>query len=137
MATSYKSTATITSLGPGTDVCSTGLFPVAVSGNGIDLFGKYILTEQMCADPVTGAFAGRFKILHTGAGSYSGDFNDTFFPSGQILEVHATWRITDATGAFSHAAGAGTGKGVATVVNGGPGPGTLLLDGSILVPAND
>ena len=137
LATSYKSTASITSLGLGTNACPTGEVPVAVTGNGTDPFGDYTLTEQICASPVTGGFAGRFKIVHPGAGSYSGTFNGTFFPSGQILEVHATWRITKGTSAFSHVVGAGTGKGVATVVNGGPGPGTLLLDGSILVPAND
>lgn len=133
-AASYKSTAAITSLGPGSNVCPANQFPVSVAGNGIDLFGIYTLTEQLCADPVTGAFEGQFEITHKGEGSYSGVFNGTFFPSGELLEVHATWRIAGGSGAFSHLLGAGTGKGTATVVNGGPGPGTLLLDGSILIP---
>jgi hypothetical protein len=135
VATSYKSTASVTSLSFGTNTCPTGQFPIAVSGTGTDLFGDYTLTEQMCADPVSGGFAGTFKIAHAGAGSLIGKFNGTFFPSGQIFEVHATWTITSGTGEFSHAVGAGTGKGVAMAVNGGPGPGNLLLDGSIVVPS--
>jgi hypothetical protein len=109
---------------------------VSVSGNGIDHLGKYTLTEQMCADPLTGTFSGHFAVRHGGEDSYSGPFNGTFFPSGEVLEVHATWRITEGDGAFDGAVGAGTAKGVATVVNGGPGPGTIVLDGSILVPGN-
>lgn len=134
LAASYKSTASITSLGPGTNVCPVNQVPVAVSGNGTDPFGDYILTEQFCADPVTGVFAGWFKIEHPGEGSYSGKFNGTFFPSGEVLEVHATWRITNGTNAFLHAVGAGTAKGIATVENGSPGPGNIVLDGSIVLP---
>ena len=98
------------------------------------MLGHYALTEQLCADPVTGAFTGSFEIKHPRDCSYSGEFNGTFFPSGEVLEVHATWRITHGTGAFSNMIGAGTAKGVATVVNGGPGPGTIVLDGSIQIP---
>lgn len=134
VATSYRSTASITSLGPGTNTCAAGQFPIAVSGTGTDPFGDYTLTEQMCADPLSGGFAGTFKIVHAGSGSLIGKFNGTFFPSGQIFEVHATWTITNGTGAFLHVVGAGTGKGVATSFNGAPGPGTLLLDGSIVAP---
>ena len=136
LASSYKSIANITSLEPGNQECPTGQFPVRISGSGMDLFGDYVITEEMCADPVTGAFAGRFEIRHSGDGSYCGKFNGTFLPSGQMLEVHAAWRITDGTGAFSDAVGAGTAKGVATVANGGPGPGTIVLDGSILVASH-
>jgi hypothetical protein len=134
LATSYKSTANITSLGLGTSDCATGQIPIAVSGTGTDLFGAYTLSEQLCADPLSGAFAGTFKIIHSGSNSLAGKFNGTFFPSGEIFEVHATWTITKGTGVFSHMVGAGTGKGVATAFNGAPGPGTLLLDGSIVVP---
>lgn len=134
VAASYKSTANITSLGPGTNTCAAGQLPIAVSGTGTDQFGDYTLTEQMCADPLSGGFAGTFKIAHAGSGSLVGKFNGTFFPSGQIFEVHATWTITNGTGAFLHVVGAGTGKGVATSFNGAPGPGTLLLDGSIVAP---
>lgn len=134
LASSYKSVANITSLGPGTKDCPDGQIPVGVSGNGMDLFGEYVIREEVCADPVTGAFAGRFDIRHSGDASYSGRFNGTFVPSGEMLEVHATWRIIHGSGAFSNVVGAGTAKGLATVVNGGPGPGTIVLDGSILVP---
>ncbi len=82
----------------------------------------------------TGQFCGEFKIAHSATDTYFGVFNGTFVPSGQILEVHATWRITRGTGQFSGMAGAGTGKGTASVVNGSPGPGSLLLDGSVLMP---
>ena len=136
LASSYKSIANITSLGRGDHDCPNGQLPVRTSGTGMDLFGYYTLTEELCADPVTGAFAGRFEIRHSGDGSYCGKFNGTFLPSGQMLEVHAAWRITDGTGAFSDAVGAGTAKGVATLANGGPGPGTIVLDGSILVPSH-
>ena len=136
LAASYKSTASITSLGPGTNVCPANRIPVAVSGNGTDPFGDYALTEQFCADPVTGTFAGRFTIAHSGGDSYSGKFNGTFFPSGEVLEVHATWRITEGNCAFLNIAGAGTAKGVASVVNGGPGPGNIVLDGSIILPTD-
>lgn len=137
LPTSYKSTSNITSLGPGTDDCPTGRIPLEVFGYGMDSFGPFKLTEQMCADPLTGVFAGQFKIEHSGEGYYCGPFNGTFFPSGDIFEVHATWRITDGTGKFFHLAGAGTAKGAAAAVNGGPGPGTLLLDGSIVFPAEE
>ena len=136
IASSYKSTASITSLGPGTSECSAGQVSVAISGNGIDYLGNYTLTEQMCADPLSGTFSGRFEVRHEGEDSYSGPFNGTFFPSGEVMEVHATWRITAGHGAFAGALGAGTAKGVATVVNGGPGPGTIVLDGSILTGTN-
>lgn len=137
LAASYKSTASITSLGPGTNVCSANRVPVAVSGNGTDPFGDYVLTEQVCTDPVTGTFTGRFTIAHFGGDSYSGKFNGTFFPSGEVLEVHATWRITEGTHAFLHIVGAGTAKGVSRVVNGGPGPGNIVLDGSIILPTDN
>jgi len=82
-------------------------------------------------------FAGRFTISHGNGNSYSGDFNGTFFPSGQIFEVHATWRITEGSRAFSQISGAGTAKGVANVVNNAfgptPGPGSIVLDGSIIL----
>lgn len=136
LASSYKSVANITSVGLGTNACPDSQVPLAVSGNGLDLFGKYLLTEEVCADPATGVFRGHFDIQHPGDGSYSGRFNGTFVPSGQMFEVHATWRITHGTGSFSNAAGAGTAKGIATVVNGGPGPGAIFLDGSILLPNN-
>lgn len=70
--------------------------------------------------------------------SYSGKFTGTFFPSNTIFEVHATWRITEGTGTFSHLIGAGTAKGIASVVpienDQGfiPGTGNIVLDGSIL-----
>lgn len=138
LAASYKSTASITSLGPGTNACRhANQVPVSVSGNGTDPFGDYTLTEEICADPSTGAFVGRFKFTHPGGDSYSGRFNGTFFPSGEVLEVHATWRITEGTQAFSHIIGAGTAKGIASVVNGGPGPGNIVLDGSIVLPTNN
>ena len=133
LAASYKTTASITSVGPGNNNCPAGRVPVAVSGTGTDPFGDYTLAEQLCANPLTGQFGGQFKIVHSAMGAYSGGFNGTFFPSGQILEIHATWRITSGTGPFSGLTGAGTGKGVASVVNGGPGPGSLVLDGSIFV----
>lgn len=134
LASSYKAIANITSLGPGTNHCPHEQVAVGIAGNGMDLFGPYTFTEEMCADPDTGVFAGRFDIEHSGDGSYAGPFNGTFFPSGAMLEVHATWRITHGSGEFSKAMGAGTAKGVATVVDGGPGPGTIVLDGSIVVP---
>jgi hypothetical protein len=134
VATSYKATANITSVGPGTNDCPPGQIPAAVSGKGVDFDGTYTLTEQLCANPLTGVFSGHFQIEHTGEGSYSGPFNGTFFPSGQVLEVHATWRITQGDGVFSNMVGAGTAKGVATIVNDLPGPGAIVLDGSILVP---
>ena len=133
VATSYKATANITSLGQGTNKCSDDRIPVSVSGNGVDFDGQYALTEQLCVDPYTGVFSGRFEIRHTNegfVGTYSGPFNGTFFPSGQVLEVHATWRITKGDGVFAGMIGAGTAKGVATMVDGGPGPGTIVLDGS-------
>jgi hypothetical protein len=136
IASSYKSTASITSLGPGTSVCPAGQIPVAVSGNGVDYLGKYTLTEQMCADPLTRTFSGRFEVRHGKEDCYSGPFNGTFFPSGEVMEVHAAWRIAEGDGAFAGAVGAGTAKGVATVVNGGPGPGEIVLDGSILISGN-
>lgn len=136
LASSYKAIANITTLGPGTNSCPEGQIPVATSGNGMDLFGKFTLTEELCANPVTGAFNGQFEFRHDGNGSYCGNFSGTFVPSGQMLEVHATWRITHGTGAFEHAFGAGTAKGIATVVNGGPGPGTIVLDGSILIASS-
>ena len=134
IAGSYKSIVNVTSLGPGSNVCPNSQIPVAVSGKGTDLNGHFVLTEELCADPVTGAFTGSFEIEHSRECSYSGEFNGTFFPSGEVLEVHATWRITHGMGSFSNMIGAGTAKGIATVVNGGPGPGTIVLDGSILVP---
>jgi hypothetical protein len=137
LASSYKSTASITAVGPGTHACPAHEVPVAVSGNGTDPFGDYALTEQFCANPLTGVFAGRFKFAHPGGDSYSGEFNGTFFPSGEVFEVHATWRITEGTSQFSQMVGAGTAKGVATVVNGGPGPGNIVLDGSVVLPTND
>ncbi len=137
VATSYKATANITSLGRGTNDCPGDKIPVAVSGSGLDFAGPYALTEQLCADPLTGAFSGHFEIRHTGGGSYSGPFNGTFFPSGQVLEVHATWRITKGDGVFTNMIGAGTAKGVAMIsVNGEPVPGTIVLDGSVLTAAN-
>ena len=137
LAASYKSTASITSVGPGTNVCPANQFAVAVSGNGTDPFGDYILAEQLCVDPVTGVFAGRFTFEHSGQGFYSGSFNGTFFPSGEVFEVHATWRITKGTNMFFHAVGAGTAKGIASVENGGPGPGNIVLDGSIVISSNN
>jgi len=133
LATSYKASANITSLGHGTNKCSDDRFPVSVSGNGVDFDGPYVLKEELCADPLTGVFSGRFEIRHTNegfVGTYSGPFNGTFFPSGQVLEVHATWRVTKGDGVFAGMIGAGTAKGVAIVANGGPGPGTIVLDGS-------
>lgn len=65
-----------------------------------------------------------------GCGHLFGNFNGTFIPSGEILEAHATWRINGGKGQFAQLTGAGTGKGVGTIVNGGPGPATILLDGS-------
>jgi hypothetical protein len=134
LAASFKSISNITSIGPGTNTCPPHRVPVAASGNGTDTFGEFTFTEQFCANPLTGQASGQFTIVHNGAGSLLGGFNGTFVPSGQILEVHATWRISGGTGQFSHVTGAGTGKGIASVVNGGPGPGTVLLDGVILVP---
>ena len=148
-AKSYKATANITSLGPGTADCPAGQLPVSVSGNGFDYAGPYALTEEICAEPIPGVpvpiflFSGHFEIRHTNRGfwgSYSGPFNGTFFPSDQVFEVHATWRITEGDGAFLSLTGAGTAKGVAMKVdtpNGpGPGPGAIVLDGSILTPGN-
>jgi hypothetical protein len=135
IANSYKSVAHITSLGPGSNACPAGQIPVAVSGNGIDMLGHFALTEELCADPLSGAFTGSFEITHPRENSYSGDFSGTFFPSGDVLEVHAIWRITHGAGIFSNMIGAGTTKGIATVVNGGPGPGTIVLDGSISILA--
>lgn len=139
VATSYKAAANITSLGQGTNECSGDRVPVSVSGYGVDFDGAYTLTEQLCADPYTGVFSGRFEIRHTNegfVGTYSGPFNGTFFPSGQVLEVHATWRITKGEGVFKNMIGAGTAKGVATMVDGGPGPGTIVLDGSTQTEEN-
>jgi len=133
VAASYKATANIISLGQGTNDCAAGWLPISVSGNGEDFDGPYILTEQLCVNPVNPlavVFSGYFEIRHQGEGSYSGPFNGTFVPSGQILEVHATWRITNGDGHFSNLIGAGTAKGVAKIVNNGPGPGTIVLDGS-------
>ena len=89
----------------------------------MDFDGPYSLSEQLCADPFTGVFSGRFEIRHTekaSQGSYSGPFNGTFFPSGEVIEVHATWRITKSEGVFNGMIGAGTAKGVATIVDGNP-----------------
>jgi hypothetical protein len=134
VATSYKATANITSLGQGTNDCGADRIPVSVSGNGVDFDGPYILTEQLCVNPVNPlavVFSGHFEIRHPGEGSYSGPFNGTFVRSGQVFEVHATWRITKGDGVFSKMVGAGTAKGVAMMgVDGGPGPGTIVLDGS-------
>jgi hypothetical protein len=133
VATSYKATANITSLGPGTHECSDDRIPVSVPGNEVDFDGPYILTKQLCVNPVNPlavVFSGHFEIRHPGEGSYSGLFNDTFFPSGQVLEVHATWRITKSDGVFANIIGAGTAKGVATMAHGQAGPGTIVLDGS-------
>lgn len=132
LATSYKSTANITAVGPGTHVCPGNEIPLSVSGNGRDPFGEYILAEQVCADPRTGVFAGQFQFTHSGQGSYSGKFNGVFFPSGEVFEVHATWRITEGSDTFLHMVGAGTAKGLAAIENDAPGRGAIVLDGSIL-----
>lgn len=135
LAVSYKSNLSITALFPGSRICPSGWIAVGDSGNGIDSFGTALtLTEQLCANPATGEFSGDFEVAYGSSDSFSGKFNGTFVPSGEILEVHATWRITHGKGKFLGMNGAGTGKGTASVVNGGPGPGSLLLDGSLLIP---
>jgi hypothetical protein len=135
LASSYKSIVNIKTLFHGSKTCPSGWIAVGDSGDGIDSFGTTLtLGEQLCANPATGQFFGEFKIAHSSTDAYFGVFNGTFVPSGQILEVHATWRINRGTGQFSGLTGAGTGKGTASIVNGGPGPGSLLLDGSVLVP---
>lgn len=133
VANSYKSTANITSVSLATNDCPPGRIPFFVAGNGVDYAGSYSLTEQLCVNPSTFVFSGRFEMRHTEKGfqgTYSGPFNGTFFPSGEVMEIHATWRITKGDGAFTNMIGAGTAKGVASIVDGGPGPGTLVLDGS-------
>jgi hypothetical protein len=137
LASSYKSIISIKTLFPGSKTCPSGWVAVGDSGDGTDSFGTTLtLSEQLCANPATGQFFGEFKIAHSSTDAYFGVFNGTFVPSGQILEVHATWRINRGTGQFSGMTGAGTAKGTASVVNGGPGPGpgSLLLDGSVLMP---
>jgi hypothetical protein len=134
LASSYKSIINIRNLSKGTRTCPAGWSAVADSGDGSDSFGTTLsLNEQLCANPATGEFFGNFTITHTASDAYFGVFNGTFVPSGNILEVHATWRITGGKGQFSGIHGAGTGKGTATVINGGPGPGSVLLDGSVAV----
>jgi hypothetical protein len=133
LASSYKSILNINSLFKGTKTCPTNWIPIGDSGDGIDSFGtKLTLSEQFCANPSTGQFFGQFKIAHSSKDVYFGDFSGTFVPSGEIFDVHATWRITGGKGQFANLHGAGTGKGTASVVNGGPGPGSVLLDGSVL-----
>ena len=133
LASSYKSIINIRNLFPGDKTCPSGWVPVGDSGDGMDPFGADItLTEQLCANPSTGAFFGDFTIKHSTVDTYGGVFNGTFVPSGEMLEVHATWRITRGTGRFSDISGGGTGKGIGTVVDGHPGPGSVLLDGSLI-----
>lgn len=136
VALSYKSITSVAIAGPDgdTDSCPAGQVPVETSGTGNDTFGGYTLSEDLCLIPQTAVFSGTFKIQHGNGNSFSGKFNGQFIPSGQILEVHATWRVTSGTGIFLNAGGAGTGKGVATLGPAGPGPGGLLLDGSLILP---
>ena len=94
----------------------------------------YSLSEDLCLDPITAVFSGTCTIQHGSGNAFSGVFNGQFVPSGQILEVHATWRAKKGSGIFSNAIGAGTGKGVATIVNGAPGPGSPFLDGNLILP---
>jgi hypothetical protein len=132
LASSYKSIINIRNLFPGNKTCPADWVAVGDSGDGNDSFGTTLtLTEQFCANPKTGQFSGDFTIAHSSSDAFFGVFNGTFVPSGKILEVHATWRITGGQGQFSGMRGAGTGKGTASVVNGAPGPGTVLLDGSV------
>lgn len=132
LVSSYKSIINIKNLLQGNKTCPAGWSAVADSGDGMDSFGSNLnLTEQLCANPANGEFFGNFTITHTASDAYFGVFNGAFVPSGNILEVHAMWRITGGKGQFSGIRGAGTGKGTASVVNGGPGPGSVLLDGSV------
>lgn len=137
IAASFKSIANITSVGPGTNTCPAGLVPIAVSGSGTDTFGAFTITEQICSNPTTGEFSGQFNVAHSSVDSFFGHFNGAFVPSGQGLEAHAFWRISGGKGQFSGANGAGTAKGVGSIVNGAPGPGSVLLDGSLLIRDQD
>src|SRR5258708_10687888 len=121
LAGSYKSIINIKTLFPGSKTCPSGWIAVGDSGDGTDSFGTTLtLSEQLCANPATGQFFGEFKIAHSSTDAYFGVFNGTFVPSGQTLEVHATWRMNRGTGHFSGLTAAATGKGTALIVNGGP-----------------
>lgn len=136
LASSYKSIANITSVGLGTYACPDSQVPLTVSGNGLDLFGKYLITEEVCAGPATGVFSGHFDIQYPGDGSYSRRFNGTFVDSGRNvrgscdLENRSRYQLVLKRGRCRGC------QGIATVVNGGPGPGAIFLDGSILLPNN-
>jgi len=135
LALSYKSATTVIP-GPADagDTCSSGFIPIDTTGSGIDSFGSFELKEDVCVDPTNAVFKGTFKISHEEGNAFSGVFNGQFIPSGQILEVHATWRVTNGSGPFLGASGAGEGHGVASVINGAPGPGMIFLDGSLILP---
>jgi len=136
VAWSYKSISSITmaSSDGDADTCPAGDVPVEITGGGNDNYGAYGLSEDLCLDPITAVFSGTYTIQHGSGNAFSGKFNGQFVPSGQILEVHATWRVIKGSGIFLNAIGAGTGKGGATIVNGAPGPGSLFLDGSLILP---
>ena len=136
LAASFKSILNVVSVGPGTNACGTGRVPLATSGKGLDTFGSFTFTAQLCANPATLQFSGQVRIVHSSADVFFATFNGTFIPSGESMEVHEFFRITGGKGRFSQMTGAGTAKGVASVVNGGPGPGTVALDGSIFLPNN-
>jgi hypothetical protein len=125
----------IKNLFPENKSCPSGWAAVGDPGDGIDSFGASVaVTEQLCADPESGRFLGGFRFLTAQAMRTSESSTATFVPSGEILEVHATWRITRSKGVFAVMSVAGTGKGTSSVVNGGPGPGTVLLDGCLVTP---
>jgi hypothetical protein len=131
VAASFKSVLNVTSVIPGSANCGTGSMSLSVSGSGLDTFGPFTFTESVCARSATFQFTGSFRVVHSSADVFFGNFNGTFIPSGEILEVHSTWRISGGKGQFAQLTGAGTGKGLGTVVNGGPGPAKIFLDGSI------
>jgi hypothetical protein len=135
LASSYKSVSTVAVSPDPSHTCPSGWVPLKASGNGNDQFDSFTLSEHFCFNPANLVFAGSFTVLHASGDAFSGRFNGQFVPNGQVLEAHAAWRVINGNGRFLHATGAGTGKGVGTVINGAPGPATIFLDGSMFLPS--
>jgi hypothetical protein len=85
LALSYKSATTVVT-GPADaeDKCPAEFVPIDTTGNGLDSFGPYTLSEDVCVDPANAVFKGKCKILHDDGNAFSGVFNGQFIPSGQI-----------------------------------------------------